>query len=61
MANKIDLNILVDRLVKLVGKKEVASILLQFEGEVDGWPNRKQRMEVCKTLCIVHESEIDGG
>lgn len=61
MANRIDLHLMVDRLAHRVGKKEVADILSQFEGMIEGWPNRKRRKKVCETLCVADEADIDGG
>lgn len=61
MANKIDLDKQVSRLVKLVGKKEVSNILGQFEGFIEGITSRKIRLKVVSTLCVADVNDIDGG
>lgn len=52
---------LVGRLVRSVGKGPVASILAEFEGQIEGYTSRKSRLLQCKTLCVMHTYEIDGG
>lgn len=51
----------VSRLVRLVGKRPVKDILEQFGARIEGWPNRKTRLKIAKTLCVLDESEADGG
>jgi hypothetical protein len=51
----------VRRLVRMVGYPAVEEILDQFEGQIEGYPSRKRRKKVASTLCVMDESEIEGG
>ena len=60
MANKIDLDKQVSRLVRMVGKRAVAYILGEFEGQIEGYGRRETKRRL-KHLCVAHEDDLDGG
>jgi hypothetical protein len=55
------LNRQINRLSRLVGRKNIEEILSAFEAQIAGWKTRSQRLRECKTLTVMHTYEVDGG
>jgi len=51
----------VNKLVRLVGKREVKRILDVYDAQLEGYPTRKARLRVSRALTVCDEKEIDGG